>query len=106
MGRRYISLWLPEWPIQRMRLKARRTGRPLPPADAPLALVATDRGVPRLTAVNPAGRALSLTPGLALADARAICPVLLLRDAEPAADADELGKTPELPEWRLQGGFA
>ena len=61
MGRRYISLWLPEWPIQRMRLKARRTGRPLPPADAPLALVAMDRGVPRLTAVNPAGRALSLT---------------------------------------------
>ena len=90
MGRRYISLWLPEWPIQRMQLKAHRTGRPLPPADAPLALVATDRGVPRLTAVNLVGRALSLTPGLALADARAICPVLLLRDAEPAADADEL----------------
>ena len=73
-----------------MRLKARRTGRPFPPADAPLALVAPERGVPRLTAVDPAARALGLTPGLALADARAICPVLLVRDAEPVADAEEL----------------
>ena len=49
-------------------------------------------GVPRLTAVNPAARALGLTPGLALADAPAICPALLVRDAEPVADAEELGR--------------
>ena len=27
MSRRYLSLWLPEWPIERMRLKARRGGQ-------------------------------------------------------------------------------
>lgn len=90
MSRRYLSLWLPEWPIDRMQLKTRRLGRPLPPADVALALVAPDRGVPRLTAVNPAGRALGVTPGLTLADARAIHPELLVRDAEPEADAGEL----------------
>jgi protein ImuB len=90
MSRRYLSLWLPAWPLERMRLKARRQGRPFPPEEAPLALVAPERGVPLLTAVNPAGRALGVTPGLPLADARAICPGLLVRDAEPVADAEEL----------------
>ena len=91
MSRRYLSLWLPEWPLQRMRLGAHRTGRPFPSAEAPLALIAPDRGVPRLTAVNPAARGLGLTTGLALADAQAICPALLVRDAAPGADADGLG---------------
>jgi protein ImuB len=90
MSRRYLSLWLPEWPIERMRLKARRKGAPFPAEDAPLALVAPERGVPRLAAVAPVARALGLAPGLALADARAACPGLLVRDAEPAADAEEL----------------
>jgi protein ImuB len=90
MSRRYLSLWLPEWPIERMRLKARRNNRLFPPVGAPLALVAPERGVPRLAAVDPGARALGLGPGLALADARAICPALLVRDAEPTADADGL----------------
>jgi protein ImuB len=90
MDGRYLSLWLPEWPVERVRLKARRGNQPFPPDEAPLALVAHERGVPRLAAVNPAGRALGLGPGLALADARAICPGLLVRDAEPAADAGGL----------------
>src|SRR3954462_7541498 len=90
MRGRYLSLWLPTCPLERMRLKARRQGRPFPPEEAPLALVAPERGVPLLTAVNPAGRALGVTPGLPLADARAICPGLLVRDAEPVADAEEL----------------
>src|SRR3954454_201242 len=90
MSRRYLSLWLSAWPLERMRLKARRQRRPFPPDEAPLALVAPERGVPLLTAVNPAGRALGVTPGLPLADARAICPGLLVQDAEPVADAEEL----------------
>ena len=90
MSRRYLSLWLPEWPIERMRLKARRGGLPFPPEDGPLALVASERGVPRLAAVGRAARALGLAPGMALADARAACPELPVRQAEPAADAAEL----------------
>ena len=90
MSRRYLSLWLPEWPLERMRLAAGRAGRAFPPEDAPLALVAVERGVPRLTAVGSAAQALGLVPGMALADARAACPDLLVRQAEPAADAAEL----------------
>ena len=90
MSRRYLSLWLPEWPIERMRLKARRGGLPFPPEDRPLTLVASERGVPRLTAVGQAARALRLVPGMALADARAACPELLVRRAEASADAEEL----------------
>ena len=90
MSRRYLALWLPEWPIERLRLKARRAGTALPPGSAPFALLAPERGVPRLTAANPAARARGLLPGLALADARALCPELIVRPAEPAADAEEL----------------
>jgi protein ImuB len=47
-------------------------------------------GVPRLFAVDPAARARGLQPGRGLADARAVCPGLLVRAAEPAADAAAL----------------
>ena len=90
MSRRYLSLWLPEWPLQRMRLAARRAGRSFPPEAAALALVTPERGVPRLTAVGPTAGTLGLTAGMALADARAACPGLLVRQAEPDADAEEL----------------
>ena len=90
MSRRYLSLWLPDWPLERLRLKARRAGTPFPAEAVPLALVTPVRGVPRLTAAGPAAQALGLEPGLALADARAICPELAVRAAEPEADAAEL----------------
>ena len=48
------------------------------------------KGVPRLVAVNPAARAQGLRPGRGLADAKAACPGILVRAAEPAADAAEL----------------
>ena len=73
-----------------MRLAARRVGRAFPDEHAPLALTAPERGVPRLTAVGQTAAALGLVPGMALADARAACPDLLVRQAEPAADAEEL----------------
>ena len=90
MSRRYLSLWLPEWPLERLRLAARRAGRAFPPDAAPLALVAPERGTARLTAVGAAARQLGLVPGMALADARAACPDLLVREAEPVADGQEL----------------
>ncbi len=90
MSRRYLSLWLSEWSLERLRLAARRGGRPFPAEEAPLALVASECGVPRLAAVGPAARVLGLVPGMALADARAACPDLLVHQAEPLADAAEL----------------
>lgn len=73
-----------------MRRKARRNGAPFPPPEAPLALIAPERGVMRLAAINPAARAQGLTRGLGLTDARAILPSLTVLPAEPVADADEL----------------
>ncbi|MDX6752534.1 DNA polymerase Y family protein [Geminicoccaceae bacterium 1502E] len=89
MSGRWLSLWLPDWPIERALLNAARRGSPLS-AGEPLALVLPERGVPRLVAVNPAARAHGLQPGLSLADARAILPGLPVRPADPAGDAAAL----------------
>jgi protein ImuB len=59
--------------------------------DAPFALVAKVRSAMRIMAVDAAARALGLTPGLTLADARARVPELLVFDDDPAADAALLG---------------
>jgi protein ImuB len=72
-----------------MMAAARRRGEPLPPG-RPLALAAGERGALRLTAVDAFAGAAGLRPGLPLADARAICPNLLVRDAEPERDAAAL----------------
>jgi protein ImuB len=85
MGARWLSLLLPCWPIQRLRLAARRRREPWPEG-RPLALVAAGQGGQRLLAVSAAAAALGLTPGLLLTDARAACPALLVRPADPAAD--------------------
>lgn len=87
--RRWLSLWLQEWPLERAALSAVRQGRALP-LDEPLVLLRPERGVTRVVAATPAARALGIGPGLALTDARAIHPALAVRDAEPEADAAAL----------------
>ncbi len=67
--------------------RIRRERRP----DGPFALVAKVRSAMRIMAVDGAARALGLTPGLTLADARARVPELLAYDDDPAADAAMLG---------------
>lgn len=108
MGRRYLSLWLLAWPIDRLRLEARRRRLPFPPDTTPLALVAPERGGPRLLAVSGGAQAAGLAPGMALTDARAICPSLLARDAEPAADAAALmaDLSRQLARWGLRHRLA
>ena len=64
----------------------RRNGKPFP-VDRPFALVGSeDRGLV-LTALNAAAMRAGLIPGMGLADARAICPLLLTTPAEPEKDA-------------------
>lgn len=46
----------------------------------------------RLSAVEAGAQALGLVPGMTLADARARCPVLAVRPADPEADARELDR--------------
>ena len=81
---RMVSVWLPALPIE--RLKRMRNGTPFP-VDRPFALVGSeDRGL-LLTALNAAALGEGLSPGLGLADARAICPQLLTAPAAPDKDA-------------------
>ena len=64
-----------------------RNGKPFP-VDRPFALVGSeDRGLV-LTALNAAAMRAGLIPGMGLADARAICPLLLTTPAEPEKDAE------------------
>jgi len=86
--RRVMSLWLPSWPIERRRRpSASRSASPANPV-----LVADwvgGRGI--VTAVDP-GLADSLTPGMALADARAMAPQAVVLNADPAGDAAALAR--------------
>jgi protein ImuB len=84
---RMISVWLPAFPIE--RLKQEREGKPFP-VDKPFALVGSeDRGL-MLTALNAAAMHAGLMPGMSFADARAICPHLASAAAAPDKDAAAL----------------
>jgi protein ImuB len=89
MHRRYLALWLPLLPLDRLRR--------LEPALAaqPLATWATFGNRRALVAAD--GPAIH--PDQALADAQAICPTLVLRPADPVADADLLER---LALWALR----
>ncbi|WP_069437445.1 Y-family DNA polymerase [Methyloceanibacter methanicus] len=68
----------------RERLQA---GRTPPPARTPFALVGSDAHGLALTAVNTPCRQEGLSPGMRLADAKAICPALLTVPGAPDKDA-------------------
>lgn len=86
--RRFVSVWLPHWPIERL---ARHTPGAVPD-DAPFALVESSPHGLRLTALNRPAARLGLSPGLPLADARAAVPALLTRPAEPERDIRALAR--------------
>ena len=77
--RRYLSLWF-------LRLAAERLAR-RGAGEGPLAVVADERGAQVLASVNAEAEAAGLAPGQALRDARAMCPALLTRPADPAGEA-------------------
>lgn len=82
-SRRYLALWFPFLPADRLK---RAASHGAVPDDAPFALVEKVRGAIRLAAPDSRALALGLTPGLALADARARIPELAVFDADPEAD--------------------
>jgi protein ImuB len=68
--RRYLAVWFPWLPSDRLRRQERRDDTP--PEDAPPVVLAEKiKGALRLAAVDPAAARAGLTSGLALADARA-----------------------------------
>ena len=80
--RRYLALWFPYLPADRLR---RQPGFDLAP-ETPLAFVIKAKGALRLAAVDQAARSQGLEPGMALADARARLPQLVAEDLDEAAD--------------------
>src|SRR5690349_12564283 len=93
--RRILYLWLPRWPIDRLRLLHRK--EPAAPAEAaPFATVADATGRRLLAAVNPAATAAGLNAGMPLAGALSFVPGLATAPAEPAEDAAALRR---LAEW-------
>ena len=98
--RRVLYLWLPHWPIDRMRRSARMLSRRknsgAPAEEIPFATVIEAAGRRLLAAVNPAAAAAGLAPGMPLADALSFLPGLATAAAEPAEDMAALRR---LAEW-------
>jgi protein ImuB len=87
--RRIMSLWLPDWPTDRLLRAARAPARPF--------ATAITTGNRRLVvAASREAVASGITPGLPLADAQAYCPGLVVFPADPAGDAGALRR---LAEW-------
>jgi protein ImuB len=83
--RRYLALWFPYLPADRLRIQEARHAADAPP-DAPLAFVSKLRGALTLHAVDATARRLGIVPGLTLADARARVPELRAVDVDEEAD--------------------
>src|SRR5450631_1575510 len=93
---RVVSLFLPSWSTDRLR---RILGGAAPPAEAPLVLTGRDGRRRVVLAVDSAARRAGLRLGMPAAKAQALMPGLIMRDADPAADAIALDR---LALWALQ----
>ena len=82
-NRRYLALWFPYLPADRLR---RSRCAKAPEAATPLAFTEKVKSALRLSAVDQAARSLGLEPGMTLADARARIPDLQAFDRDEAAD--------------------
>ena len=80
--RRYLALWFPFLPTDRVR-----RSRGAPPDSRPFVLVEKARGALRIAALDAVAARNGLSLGMALAEARAVIPDLATEDANPAADA-------------------
>ncbi|WP_354279412.1 DNA polymerase Y family protein [Sphingomonas sp. PvP056] len=101
-ARRHLALWFPFLSSDRQSRTrgsaASANARVDTGDDAPFVFVEKQRGAMRITAVDPRAHALGLSPGMALADARAILPDLAAHDAAPAADQDWIERIADLCE--------
>ena len=84
---RYLSLWLPHLATDRIVRHARKHAPGSGP-ERPLATIAKVKSAQRLVAVNARGAACGLSPGMMLADARAIEPRLIAYPADQRAEAE------------------
>ncbi|MBB3873572.1 DNA polymerase Y family protein [Brevundimonas mediterranea] len=85
--RRYLALWFPWLPSDRLKRRTRSADGSPEPDPRPVVLVEKIGGALRLAAVDPAASAAGLVPGLTLADARARTPALRTIVHRPDMDA-------------------
>jgi protein ImuB len=83
---RYVSVFLPHLPIERLKRERTEKGEAPLLDDRPFALVGSQERGLVLTALNEASLNEGLGEGFGLADARAICPHLLTAPAAPKKD--------------------
>ena len=93
---RVVSLFLPGWPIDRLR---RALGASAPPPDKRLVLVGREGSRRILTAVSKPAEQAGLRVGMPLTKAHALVPEIVTMPADPAADAAALER---LSLWALQ----
>jgi len=89
-GRRFLSLHLPRFAVERRIARLARRGSLLQ-ATTPLALLAEGTHGPVVHATNPAAEAEGVHAGMRAVDARALCPALRMEEADPRGDAEALG---------------
>ncbi|HEY2482409.1 MAG TPA: DNA polymerase Y family protein, partial [Caulobacteraceae bacterium] len=78
---RCLCVWSPNWAIANWIRRYPSASR-----GEAFALIATERGVRRLAAVDKGAAALGLVPGQKVTDAAALVPDLVTAEADPAAD--------------------
>ena len=88
--RSLVSLWFPDFPVERFIRARIKTGRKPPTKGLPFALVESGKSGLRLIAVNATARSFGLMRGMRLADARAQLPELLTEPHEPEEDMNSL----------------
>ncbi|HLS18276.1 MAG TPA: DNA polymerase Y family protein [Paracoccaceae bacterium] len=93
---RVISVFLPNWPTDRLR---RKTGVAALPADAPLIIAGRERNRRIITALDASAQALGLRIGMPVTKAQALVPGLVIRPADAKADSESLER---LALWMLQ----
>ncbi|MCW5679302.1 MAG: DNA polymerase Y family protein [Xanthobacteraceae bacterium] len=104
--KRVVSLWLPSFGTDRLRLQQRPPRRPesssvasaatATSARSPLVTVTAAHGGVRVVSVDHAASAAGIAPGLTLAESHALCPGLTTAEADPAADRKALNT---LADW-------
>src|SRR3982075_740691 len=93
---RVVSLFLPTWSTDRVR---RKLGDAAPPAEAPLVLIGREGRRRVVLAADAAAQRADLRVGMPATEAQAVVPGLIVKDAEPAADARALDR---LALWALR----
>lgn len=84
-----MAIWLPRLAIERWRHAEHKDageGADVPSRPAPVALIEEAAHGPRIAAVDDAGLAAGVRPGMRLTDARTLCPTLKAVPGDPEGD--------------------